>query len=915
MAQGQQALPANSPAAQHAAELLSQATALYRAGKVADADTAYKIALKAAEELNDPRDSAAIVKVLGWQAGFYRQQLRLTEAWSAAERALALHEPAFGPDDVHTAYLHTLLGMIASQQREYSKAEPHLRAVLDAYSRNGGSKQRDGNAANAAQELGTVFRAQKRFAEAVTVFRVAAALRGQAVPRDPVAIARNMYLLAAVYEEMGQAAEADGAYKEAVAAAENLRGPAVSVLVQMLIGQANFYRNQRRYDDAWSAAQRALTVREAVPGDDAQIVDAIHAQLGAIALFRGEMATAEIQYRLALEGYDRAPIEANRAMAAAAAYELARFPMGKSKYAEAEALLQRSIALREKTVPLDEFALAQALQRLGTVYQMQYRFALAEPLFRRGLEIVRRMKGPEQPEVATSFFLMGSLLFAAGRYSDAEGPFLSALTIRSKHDDLVAISEVEVHLAVVYRYLGRMDEAERLARRALASREAKLKPDDISIADALFNLAATYRWQSRYSEAEPLLRRALAIREAALGSDNPLVLADLNSLAMCLDGMGRSAEAEPILRRALAGREKVLGHDNPDVADSLVNLISLLRGQGRFAEAAQIAELPLEIYCKALGPAHPTVVRGLRTLAIIYQDRAEFAKAEELLREALKIRQATYGADHADVAGSYVDLARLSLARRQFEEAAGYSSKALAINEKWFGPHDVRIVPALRDLASLRILLDQLPVAEELLNRALAICDRVQGAESISVAMLSMDLAAVRRLQGKLGDAEMYYERPLAIYRKLLGSRHPWVAYALDMRAALDVTLGQPLEAEKRYDEAIEIVVAAYGENSPALNGLLNNKATLLLQLGRVGEAERYFKRAIELLRAGAGKETWALAVVLFNLGQLYENMGRTEEAERLAKEAVVIANKIFGPDHAPPFYPAATLPPPAQEI
>ena len=59
MAQGQQAPSANSPAALRAAELLSQAIALYRAGKMADADTAYKIALKAAEELNDPRDSTS----------------------------------------------------------------------------------------------------------------------------------------------------------------------------------------------------------------------------------------------------------------------------------------------------------------------------------------------------------------------------------------------------------------------------------------------------------------------------------------------------------------------------------------------------------------------------------------------------------------------------------------------------------------------------------------------------------------------------------------------------------------------------------------------------------------------------------------------------------------------------------------
>src|SRR5260370_19079872 len=185
--------------------------------------------------------------------------------------------------------------------------------------------------------------------------------------------------------------------------------------------------------------------------------------------------------------------------------------MGKSSSAEAEALFQRWFDLRGNTVPLEEGALAQALQRLGTVYQMQIRFEGAEPLFRRGLEIIRRVKGPEHPEVATAFFRMGSLLFEAGRYSDAEGPFLSALTIRSKYDDAMAISEVEVHLALVYRYLGRLDEAERLARRALASREAKLKPVDTSSADAFVNLVPAYRWPSREAETGPLWRPASTV--------------------------------------------------------------------------------------------------------------------------------------------------------------------------------------------------------------------------------------------------------------------------------------------------------------------------------------------------------------------------------------------------------------------
>src|SRR5260370_40176620 len=127
--------------------------------------------------------------------------------------------------------------------------------------------------------------------------------------------------------------------------------------------------------------------------------------------------------------------------------------MGKSSSAEAEALFQRWFDLRGNTVPLEEGALAQALQRLGTVYQMQNRFDVAEPLFRRGLEIIRRVKGPEHPEGATVFFRMGSLLFEAGRYSDPAGAFLSGLGVRLKLSDGMAISEVGGRVALVYARL------------------------------------------------------------------------------------------------------------------------------------------------------------------------------------------------------------------------------------------------------------------------------------------------------------------------------------------------------------------------------------------------------------------------------------------------------------------------------
>jgi tetratricopeptide (TPR) repeat protein len=113
----------------------------------------------------------------------------------------------------------------------------------------------------------------------------------------------------------------------------------------------------------------------------------------------------------------------------------------------------------------------------------------------------------------------------------------------------------------------------------------------------------------------------------------------------------------------------------------------------------------------------------------------------------------------------------------------------------------------------------------------------------------------------------------------------------------------------------LDILATAYGKDSPVLYVILNNKAVLLKQLGRLDEAEKLLDRAIGLLELGAGNQTWSLAVALFNLGNLYNETGRKEEAERLARRAIDIADRIFGRDRAPPFVPAATLPPPAQEI
>jgi tetratricopeptide (TPR) repeat protein len=905
--------PGQAAARQRAAALLQQAIALDRANRLAEAEAAYKTALTAAKKLPDTKDSAPVVKVLGWQMVLYHRQQRYAEGRAAGERALALHQATHGIDHSHTAYLHAVLGAIAVRQRDFVPAEQHLRAVLDAYQRSGSSKERDVHAANAAQELSFVFASSKRFPDAVTAMQISLVIRGRIEPKDYASIAATFNSLAHVYNELKQFDEAEVAFKAAVNAAETLKGPAVAALIDILMRQATFYRDQDRYGEARTAAQRALELRIGRPDLKSPSLVTIYNNLGLVALKQRDPAYAEKQFRLSIESQDREPTKDGEASAAGSAYELANILIA-TKSEDAEAMLQRAIVLAERASPAADKTLAAALQNLGMLYRAQRKYPAAEAAFRRSLEVGRRAYGPEHLIVAGSLNQLGIMFFEAGRYGDAEGPLLSALTIRSKYNQPLAIAETQVRLSVLYRYLNRYETSERMAQDALAAREAHLKPDDIFIADALFNLAAVYRWQGKCIEAEPLLRRALVIREAAEGPLGVNVLADLNSLAACLDMMGRTAEAEPMLLRALAGREKVLRSDDHNIADTLVNLIYMLRKQGRFDDAAKIAERPLQIYRQSLGPTHPSVVSGLNVLAVVHQDRAEFDKAEALFREALKIRQATYGVDHTSVARSYNDLTRLSLYRRQFEEAAGYASKALEINEKWFGVDDARLVASLRDLATLRRLIEQFDSAEVLLKRALAISERA-GDDTLPVAVLSLDLAYLNRSRGKFGDIEKYYDRPLAIYRRIFGERHPLIAGVLDLRADLDIALGQPQEAERRFDESLGILVEAYGKESPVLNFVINNKANLLRQLGRPDEAEQLYKQAVALLRKGAGRGSPALPVVLFNLADLYAETGRPDAATRLREEGMALLVAIYGADRLPPIVRSATLPPPPQEI
>ena len=220
------------------------------------------------------------------------------------------------------------------------------------------------------------------------------------------------------------------------------------------------------------------------------------------------------------------------------------------QYAEAEKQFLAALQEAQKLGPEDP-RVGTSLNNLGVLYKTQGKYAEAEPLYQRALAIREKTLGPDNPNLIVNLNNLAMLYEAQGKYAEAEPLYQRALAIDEKAvtlDGLGLVPDLN-NLAVLYDAQGKYAEAEALYQRALAILEKRLGPGNANVAE---------RFRKRiYAEAEAQYKRALAIREKALGPDDPLVAQSLENYAALLRKIGgREEEAAKMEARAKAIRAK-----------------------------------------------------------------------------------------------------------------------------------------------------------------------------------------------------------------------------------------------------------------------------------------------------------------------------------------------------------------------
>ncbi|MEM6991167.1 MAG: serine/threonine-protein kinase [Myxococcota bacterium] len=231
----------------------------------------------------------------------------------------------------------------------------------------------------------------------------------------------------------------------------------------------------------------------------------------------------------------------------------------------------------------------------------------------------------------------------------------------------------------VCRQLGRFDEAETHANKALELRLAELGEDHPHVAMSLLNLGAIAQGRGDLERAAEFYGRSLAIYERSVGPDTLESATVHNNLGLVASNRERTSEAIEHLGRALNIRETILGRDSPVLINTLGNLSGALTDVDQGERAAALARRAVALAERHFGAEHERVVWPVQALALALMRAGDPKAALEHARRGLRIARVAFGEDHPQRGDTELAFAGVALG-----QADGEARDALAEAERIF---------------------------------------------------------------------------------------------------------------------------------------------------------------------------------------------------------------------------------------
>jgi CHAT domain-containing protein/Tfp pilus assembly protein PilF len=391
-------------------------------------------------------------------------------------------------------------------------------------------------------------------------------------------------------------------------------------------------------------------------------------RLGFFQYTAGDLKAGEASLRQALE-IRKTKIGEDTLDYAESANDLALLCRDSDQYPEGRKLAEQAVAIRSKLLGRRDPRVAESLNTLGGVLVFLGEYDQAIARMEEALAIHESQSPPEfSEEFGTLCINLAGTYQRVGRYASAEAMFEKGLNVLRVKPGVnhPAYSASLVGYAYLQADLGHYSTAEKLYDEAGKLLRQQLGDQHPAYAAFLNNRAALYAQIGNVAMAEADYRKSLELKRKQNGPNALTIGASLRNLARLVYARNRE-EGEKLFQEDVD-----LYARNPkppafDYASALLGLAEAQRNRSDLAAARATLEHASGIVAKGLGTKHPLYAAVLRDLGRVQDSAHEYPQAEQSLRQAIAIVEETQGANHPDLA-QY-----LELLAAVYEEAGEYA--------------------------------------------------------------------------------------------------------------------------------------------------------------------------------------------------------------------------------------------------
>ena len=411
-----------------------------------------------------------------------------------------------------------------------------------------------------------------------------------------------------------------------------------------IFAAANPYVNFGREMSARELLDQAKLVIDADPNVNPAVRSELHVNMGVAYRRLGEPNEAVDQLEKALRLRRESAGQSPKVLTTLIELAVAERDAGLAQQSDEH--FSQAQAMMASLGETDEEARAKLLAEIGRLETMRSRPVEALAAFNSALELMRRVKGPRDPEIASILSEQANLYTWLDDYARAEAVAREAVGIYEavdvRHPDRVKADFV---LAETLLYQGKLAAAAPIYERTLATQRALFKSNP-AVAETLSSLAQVRLAQGNTAEAEKLVGEAIAIHRNANSTAYAKIGFLETMLGTVLIRQSRFEEAEPLLRDTLELFGKSLPPDHQYVASAEHYLGEVLAATGKLADA-EAHFMAAANRWERTGAPEWRVARSTSALGEVLHKEGKNREAERKLVDSYRVLASADGVDSA----------------------------------------------------------------------------------------------------------------------------------------------------------------------------------------------------------------------------------------------------------------------------